>query len=130
MLARTGLAWHAPPMNRRLFTALCFSATLLLTGLPPARASELGKEMNETDAKLNTVYQKVMKGLPNDAAREKLKAAQRAWVAWRDAEVKTSEGIYEDGKTGLFMMLSLTQLRVKQLEAIGARESEYGYDLK
>lgn len=86
--------------------------------------------MNETDAKLNEVYQKVLKGLPNDAAREKLKAAQRAWVAWRDAEVKLSEGIYEDGKTGLFMMLSLTQLRVKQLEALGARESEYGYDVK
>src|SRR6478609_9560916 len=117
-------------MNRRLFTALCFCATFLFTALLPMHASELGKEMNETDAKLNAVYQKVLKGLPNDAAREKLKAAQRAWVAWRDAEVKTSEGIYEDGKTGLFMMLSLTQLRVKQLEAIGARESEYGYDLK
>jgi|GEM_PF-3675116 len=117
-------------MNRRLFTALLCGAVLLLNGLAPLCASELGKELNETDAKLNEVYQKVLKGLPNEAAREKLKAAQRAWVAWRDAEVSLSKGIYEDGKTGEFMMLSLTQLRVKQLEALGARESEYGYDVK
>jgi uncharacterized protein YecT (DUF1311 family) len=116
--------------RRRALIALVSCASLLLTALHPLRASELGKEMNDADAKLNTVYQKVIKGLPNDAAREKLKAAQRAWVAWRDAEVKTSQSIYEDGKTGLFMMLSLTQQRIKQLEAIGQRESEYGYDEK
>ncbi len=117
-------------MNRRRILAALVSCAALLFASPPLPASELGKEMNETDAKLNAAYQKVLKGLPNDAAREKLKAAQRAWVAWRDAEVKTSEGIYEDGKTGLFMMLSLTQQRIKQLEAIGKRESEYGYEEK
>jgi uncharacterized protein YecT (DUF1311 family) len=116
-------------MNRRRLLAALVSCAALLFSLP-SRASELGKEMNEADAKLNAVYQKVLKSLPDDAAREKLKAAQRAWVAWRDAEVKTSESIYEDGKTGLFMTLTLTQQRIKQLEAIGKRESEYGYEEK
>ncbi len=115
--------------RRRVLAALCASATFLATlaAPAPARASELGKEMNETDAKLNEVYQKVMKTLPNDQARAKLKAAQRAWVAWRDAEIEVSAGIYDDGKTGLFMNLALTKLRIQQLEAIGKRETEYGY---
>ena len=112
--------------RRRLLTLI---AALFLASLP-ARSSELGKEINETDAKLNATYQKVLKGMPNDAAREKLKAAQRAWVAWRDAEIATSQATYEDGKTGAFMTLSLTQLRIKQLEAIGKRETEYGYEEK
>jgi uncharacterized protein YecT (DUF1311 family) len=53
------------------------------------------QEFRRTDARLNTVYQKLVKTL--DANRRvKLRAAQRAWLAYRDAqcdfEASASEG--------------------------------------
>jgi uncharacterized protein YecT (DUF1311 family) len=115
-------------MNRR--HALFVLVALLAAIACPIRASEFGKELDEADARLNATYQRVLKGLPNDAARERLKAAQRAWVAWRDTEMAVSKSLYEDGKTDLFMQLTLTQKRIAQLEAIGKRDTEYGYEEK
>jgi len=55
--------------------------------------SQTQAEMNQdaaqrfakADAELNVVYKKLMASL-DDVAKEKLRAAQRAWVAFRDAE--------------------------------------------
>jgi uncharacterized protein YecT (DUF1311 family) len=111
------------------FRLLAFVTAILLMA-SSAWSSQLGKELNEADAKLNTVYQQVLKGLPHDAAKERFKAAQRAWITWRDTEMALSQSLYEDGKTNVFMQLSLTQQRIKQLEAIGKRDTEFGYEEK
>jgi uncharacterized protein YecT (DUF1311 family) len=48
-----------------------------------------GEEYKAADAELNRVYQAVLKKYKDDAKFvTKLRAAQRAWVAYRDAEVE------------------------------------------
>ena len=43
------------------------------------------KEFERADAELNAVYKKALAGL-DETGKEKLTKAQRAWVAFRDAQ--------------------------------------------
>lgn len=43
-------------------------------------------DFTAADKKMNVVYNNLMKALPDDEAREKLKASQLAWLKYRDAE--------------------------------------------
>lgn len=45
----------------------------------------IGQELKLQDARLNAAYRKAMMGL-TPGEKERLKAAQRAWVAFRDAD--------------------------------------------
>jgi len=45
-------------------------------------------EFDKADKELNAVYQKVLKALEDDVARKKLIAAQKAWIAFRDAQAE------------------------------------------
>ena len=45
-------------------------------------------EFDKADKELNAVYQKLLKSLEDDIARKKLIAAQKAWVAFRDAQAE------------------------------------------
>ena len=65
----------------------------LVVAAPVALHAQSQQEMNaeaaesfkKADKELNEVYAKVLANL-DDGAKENLKKAQRAWVAWRDAE--------------------------------------------
>ena len=47
------------------------------------------QDLREADAKLNSVYQQVLSKYANDANRiARIKKAQRAWIAFRDAEIE------------------------------------------
>jgi uncharacterized protein YecT (DUF1311 family) len=69
--------------------------TLLVTISPAVAQSQ--SEMNDeatasfekADKELNRVYAKVLAGLDTEG-RAKLKAVQRAWVVWRDAQADFS----------------------------------------
>lgn len=66
-------AWR--PLVAALAFALCGGAAL-------AR-----EDVVTTDARLNSAYQALLVRLRNDpVGREKLRAAQRAWLAYRDSE--------------------------------------------
>ena len=73
-------------------SVLSLLAMLALGGIPSHSQSQ--NEMNQeaedqfekTDAKLNVLYKKVLAGQEDDEGRKKLIAAERAWVAFRDAE--------------------------------------------
>ena len=77
-----------------LCNALLLIAFLLFTAAQPAKAQSQN-EMNQqaaagyekADAELNRVYKKLMAGLDKEA-QAKLKAAQRAWIAFRDAQAE------------------------------------------
>jgi uncharacterized protein YecT (DUF1311 family) len=77
-----------------------------------------GQDFNAADAKLNATYKKLTSELdPHEL--DTLKVAQRAWVAWRDAEC-TYETIDSEGGSIRPMEISecqteLTNDRVKQL---------------
>jgi uncharacterized protein YecT (DUF1311 family) len=111
-----------------------FAAALLLVHalsqaqIPRCEAPQTQAEMNtcaaleffRSDARLNLVYQKVLKRI--DPTRlPKLRAAQRAWLAFRDAQC-AFEGSESEGGTMQPMLVSgckseVTKARTEQLRA-------------
>ena len=68
----------------------------LLATVMPAQAEETSYKA--ADAELNRLYQKIESRLSdNAAAKHKLVAAQRAWVAFRDVECKFAASAVEGG---------------------------------
>jgi uncharacterized protein YecT (DUF1311 family) len=72
--------------------------------------------MKIEDERLNTTYQTVMKGL-DDAGREKLRQAQRAWIVVRDSTCEANlTGGTIDRLNVPTCRLDATIARTKQLE--------------
>lgn len=90
-----------------------------------AHASQAGKAMAEADEQLNVLYRKLMAAIPSAAQKEKLKTAQRAWVAWIEAEVSFEQALLTDGKAGLFARLEPTEARNKQFVDLLGRTDEF-----
>jgi uncharacterized protein YecT (DUF1311 family) len=88
----------------------------------PQTQSEMNQcaidEFNKADAEMNKVYQQLL--LKTDR-QEKLKAAQRAWVAFRDADCEYAASISEGGsmEAGLRYgcYATATKTRTNQLRA-------------
>ena len=78
-------------------------------------------EFVQVDAELNKTYQAVLKKLPG-AETQKLKEAQRAWIASRDAEAARAAKGAESGSMAPALryeaMTDLTQKRIKELKAM------------
>ncbi len=56
--------------------------------IPSLRADRHASEaMRQSDVELNRVYQKALAAMPDADAKAKLRESQRAWVAFRDAEM-------------------------------------------
>jgi uncharacterized protein YecT (DUF1311 family) len=75
-------------------------------------------EWKKADAELNRVYQAaIKKQRPPNAA--KLRRAQRAWIAYRDAQCEAEGSVYEGGTIQPMIvghcMLTLTQQRTKHI---------------
>ena len=103
-------------LTRKAALLLCFSCFALSS---PVFGSEEGEELKAADAKLNATYQKVMAKMPTAEAKTKLKEAQRAWVAFRDAEIASHAEI--PGASGNILKMlqtELTDARTEQLKAL------------
>lgn len=89
------------------------------------------KEFSSADAELNAAYQAALKAVPQFAAGEKpydarsweqaLRASQRAWVAYRDAECKDHVAMFWTGGSGasadiIGCMTEMTRARTKRLK--------------
>lgn len=88
------------------------------------------QEYNKVDAELNRVYQKVMAGIDTHddveaerikAWKDALKAAQRAWVAFKEKDCGELIGYEWYGGTGstsasLGCMIQKTETRMKELK--------------
>lgn len=87
-------------------------------------------DYRQEDAKLNQKYGQIVTRLADDAeGRKLLKEAQRAWIAFRDAECTFSTNASSDGS--IYPMLvsqcraDLTRARVDQLETyLGCEEGD------
>jgi uncharacterized protein YecT (DUF1311 family) len=85
---------------------------------------ELNQEARENfekaDAELNREYKKVIAGLPDEKAVELLRAAQRAWVAFRDADSISYADEMRDGSAAPLLLYGhktqLTRDRIKHLK--------------
>ncbi|MER9305322.1 lysozyme inhibitor LprI family protein [Mesorhizobium sp. M0293] len=117
---------------RRFFLSACL---VLLAGASAARAQECdrsddgqqmmnicaGEDYQAADARLNTAYQDLISA--DDAnSKRLLQVAQRAWIAFRDAECAHSTAASEGGSIHPMevsqCLTRLTNDRVKQLAAL------------
>ena len=75
------------------------------------------------DRELNKVWKALMSEIDDDPAKEALRAAQRKWIAFRDAEIAALERTYGAMQGTMFLVMladsvsTLTRDRVRQLEA-------------
>ncbi len=77
-------------------------------------------EFDKADKELNVAYQKVLKSMDDDIAKQKLIAEQKAWVKFRDAEAEV-DADPERGGSLAYMILAqseteLTKTRTAQLK--------------
>lgn len=101
----------------RLSALLAFTCFFSLS--PSLHASAEGEELRAADAELNGTYQKALAAMPNDASKAKLREAQRAWVAFRDAEIALNGQLPgATGNTLKMLQTELTEGRTKQLKAL------------
>ncbi|WP_448663560.1 lysozyme inhibitor LprI family protein [Sphingomonas sp. CJ20] len=61
--------------------------------------------MRSYDRRMNAAYTALMRTLPAPAAA-RLKAAQRAWLAYRDAEVAARRGVYATQQGTMFVPMA------------------------
>jgi uncharacterized protein YecT (DUF1311 family) len=77
------------------------------------------KDFEKADAELNEVYRSVIAGLPDEIAVDLLRKAQRAWVAFRDADALSHSDEMRDGSAAPLLLYGqktrLTKDRVKYL---------------
>jgi len=80
-----------------------------------------GAEFRKADAELNRVYTALMEKLKNDAvATENLKASERAWINFRDAQMKALHP-HPDEEGSVHSMcwsLEMTELTVQRKEML------------
>ena len=105
---------------------------IFLLALPTLVFSQTQMEMNaqaaadyrKADKTLNVVYQSVMKKHAKDAAFLKsMKAAQKAWIVFRDAEMLAKfphkdEAMYYGSMFGLLWNSELEQLTTKRTKEL------------
>ena len=121
--------------NHTMKSILSILAVLLLS-LVPSNAQnqhemnqQAAEDSEKADAELNKVYKKVVASSQDEEAVKLLKAAQKAWIAFRDAEAKFAEDEARGGSMAPLLYYSalarLTRERTKQLtQNLGEEEPE------
>jgi uncharacterized protein YecT (DUF1311 family) len=112
-------------MKKLVFIILCFAASQIVLGQTQAEINRSAQqEFIKADKQLNDVYQKILQLYKSDTAFVKnLKASQRLWVQFREAEVKMK---YPDREPGFYGSIAptcwsayrteLTQERIETLK--------------
>ncbi|AXB06336.1 MULTISPECIES: lysozyme inhibitor LprI family protein [Aeromonas] len=79
------------------------------------------QDYQRADAKLNAAYKKRVASLEK-AQLERLRTAQRAWIAFRDAQCRYEAGVYEGGSMAPMVhsscLTQLTEARTKDLNIL------------
>lgn len=108
-----------PPLRAAAAAAVLLLVLATLGLSASLRASAEGDDLRAADAELNAVYQDTLDALPGNATRAKLREAQRAWVAFRDAELELNGALPgASGNTLKMLQTELTQTRTSQLKAL------------
>ena len=100
---------------------LSYSAAFVLLWTALAltlHASAEGDDLRAADAELNAVYQKALNAMPDSEAKEKLRETQRAWIAYRDAEIALYAAMGTGGGGLKITQTELTEERTKRLRGI------------
>jgi uncharacterized protein YecT (DUF1311 family) len=106
-----------------LVVALAFNTSIGASGQSQTEMNmEAGRKYEKTDAELNRIYQRIMHDYAGDKVFiQKMKIAQRAWIAFRDAHL---DSISHDSEQSLgsatpmcqsMILEELTRDRIKSL---------------
>ena len=83
----------------------------------------LGEQYQKVDAELNRTYRQAMEAL-DQTRQAKLRAAQKAWIAFRDASAEFDASIAEEGTMYqliyLDTLIAMTRERSRTLAAVAA----------
>lgn len=105
--------WHAAPICADLG---CEDATT-----SAAMRACVNQRYQAADAKLNDIYQRLAAQLPEER-RERLRAAQRAWIAFRDRNASFIASAVEQGTQYPILEVSalarMTQQRAEELKQL------------
>lgn len=118
------------PMMKTLSMLILLAASpLSLHAQTTAEMKEQAAEtLAESDQAMNTAYQKLLKIL-SEEGQKRLRASQRAWVAFRDAQASFDshhlEGGTAEGLERLGSLNGLTEERTKRLTEDYERFKEF-----
>jgi uncharacterized protein YecT (DUF1311 family) len=83
--------------------------------------AQIRADFARADAELNKTYKAILTKLPDAESKQKLKDAQRVWIASRDAEAARAAKEAEGGSMAPTIryetMTEFTQQRIKQLKS-------------
>ena len=108
------------PQCAALLISLLIPVAQIHAQTQAAMNADAHADFNRADAELNKTYEAVLKKLPDDESKQKLKQSQRAWLAFRDAEAAFAADEARGGSMAPTLryatMTELTQQRIKQLK--------------
>ena len=121
--------WPVPRLFLRC-AALVIWLIVPIAHTQAAMNAQARAEFHRADADLNKTYQSVLAKLPTIESKQKLREAQRAWVASRDAEAARAAKETEGGSMAPILhyqtMTNLTRKRITELKAMVDEASASG----
>jgi uncharacterized protein YecT (DUF1311 family) len=110
------------PQRAALFVLLLIPVMQVQAQTQGDMNAQARADFARADAELNKTYQSVLAKLPAAESKQKLREAQRAWIASRDAEAVRAAKEAEGGSMAPTLryetMTDLTRQRIKELEAM------------
>ena len=90
-----------------------------------------GEQFQKADARLNKLYASLLKQLRGETAVQKVRAAEKAWIRYRDLHCEAAKSEFEGGSISPMVwaqcMTMTTEHRIEELKAayeIGERKLE------
>ncbi len=94
----------------------CFGQTQLEMNI------QANNDYKVADAKMNTLYKKVLNSLKNASDKKLLLEAQRAWIKYKETHCKLAAKAYESGSIQPLIyatcLTSITEDRIKELKKL------------
>jgi uncharacterized protein YecT (DUF1311 family) len=110
--------------NTKLFLTLILSNSPSIIALAQSEATTQAEiDYKKSNTELNSLYNKVIKKLPDTLSRTKLVNTQKAWIIFRDLDAKFRAEISSNGGSAYSMdfisnLTDLTNQRITQLNSI------------
>lgn len=80
-----------------------------------------GEQFRKADARLNNVYANLLKQMKSEAAIQKLRVVEKAWIHYRDLHCEAAKDEYEGGSMSPMVwaqcMATTTEHRIEELKA-------------
>ncbi len=100
----------------------CFVSVMCFAQTQAEMNNQAYKDYKVADAKMSTLYKKVLNSLTNASDKKLLLEAQRAWIKYKESHCKLIANAYEGGSIQPLIystcLTSITEARIKELEEL------------